>query len=523
MKNFKVNLQHLYQLLESKDHLIDRLNLTDDQKEELKVFFKAHPNFENKVDWNRKDLKWEDFRKVLELEGNTKSSQKKYGLSGKAQIEDLIEDKDYKVLAQTDDYIVYYPMTFKASEVLAKPTTPPEGVTGKWCISGKNYSPGTQDQHWKSYTSRGFDFFFVFLNHTKWAVARYPSNEGFSIFDEDDTELSNWSAIYDQGMRFSDFGVQQQEIKEICEEAPRTLEGQMYKEDKDGNTWSIDGKELVKVNDNLLVLKVPEGTKIIKWRAGNHRTQLQYLTIPDGVIIEDEAFAYCWGLKSITLGQVTVTPSSSPFSKARGDVTITEGVTQIPQGLFSDSNLYSITIPESVTKIEPSAFMSCGLLETITLPKNLEYIGMWAFGSSSIREFKIPTGVEFLGEYAFSGNQRITEMDIPGSVWLVRNGLFQDCSELRKVKFGWGIERIGQMVFSGCYSLKELYLPGTLEYINPGAFGRMLYHATQPSLNRIYFSGTEEQFRKLTAPPELEFLRQLPITYTDQNYNEMQQ
>ena len=112
-------------------------------------------------------------------------------------------------------------------------------------------------------------------------------------------------------------------------------------------------------------------------------------------------------------------------------------------------------------------------------------------------------------------------MDIPGSVWLVRNGLFQDCSELRKVKFGWGIERIGQNVFSGCYSLKELYLPGTLEYINPGVFGHMLYRATQPNLNRIYFSGTEEQFIKLTAPEELEFLRQVPITYTDQFYNEV--
>lgn len=520
--DYKKILERKYRLQEDKTHLINKLNLTDEQKNTLIAFFKSHPNYESKVDWNNKNLTFEDFSELLALEGNTKSSKKKYGLSGKAQIEDLVLDKDYRVLAQTEDYIIYYPMNFKASEVLAKPTTPPEGVTGKWCICGKNYSPGTQDQHWNSYTTRGIDFIFVFLKETKWAVARYPDRKSFEIFDQEDNDRQGWDSIHDGIFYDKSFYETQMEIKKICETAPHDLENEMFKEDKDGNRWSKDGKELVKVNDNLPVLKVPEGTKIIKWRAGNHRTQLQYLTIPDGVIIEDEAFAYCWGLKSITLGQVTVTPSSSPFSKARGDVTITEGVTQIPQGIFSDSNLYSITIPESVTKIDSSAFMSCGLLETITLPKNLEYIGMWAFGSSSIREFKIPTGVEFLGEYAFSGNQHITEMDIPGSVWLVRNGLFQDCGELRKVKFGWGIERIGQSVFSGCYSLKELCLPGTLEYINPGAFGRMLYRTTQPNLNRIYFSGTEEQFRRLTAPEELEFLRQVPITYTDQYY-EVQQ
>ena len=518
---YKQLLERRYRLLEDKSRLIDRLNLTDEQKETLKGFFKKHPGFENKIDWNKKDLKWEDFSEVLALEGNTKSSKKKYGLSGKAQIEDLVLDKDYKVLAQTEDYIIYYPMNFKASEVLAKPTTPPEGVTGRWCICGKNYSPGTQDQHWNSYTTRGIDFFFVFLNETKWAVARYPDRKSFEIFDQEDNSRQGWDSIHDGVLYDKSFYEKQMEIKKICETAPHDLENEIFKEDQDGNRWSKDGKELVKVNDNLPVLKVPEGTKVIKWRAGNHRTQLQYLTIPDGVKLEDEAFAYCWGLKEISLGKdITVGPADIPFTKARGRVTFADGTTEIPQYIFADSNISDITIPESVTKIGSGAFMSCGLLDSVTLPKNLEYIGIWAFGSTRIREFKIPTGLDFLGEYAFSGNQCITEMDIPGSVWLVRNGLFQDCSELRKVKFGWGIERIGQCVFAGCYSLRELYLPGTLEYINLGAFGHMLSRTTQPNLKRRSFSGTEEQFRKLTAPTELEFLRQVPITYTDQFYNE---
>lgn len=525
--DYKKILERRYRLQEDKTHLINKLNLTDEQKNTLIAFFKNHPNYESKVDWNNKNLKFEDFSELLALEGNTKSSKKKYGLSGKAQIEDLVLDKDYKVLAQTEDYIIYYPLNFKASEVLAKPTTPPEGVTGKWCISGKNYSPGTQDQHWNSYTTRGIDFFFVFLKTTKWAVARYP-NDGpvygqIEIFNQDDNAVDGWTDICEPDLPYKSlFHDQQMEIRKICEDSPHILEGQMFKEDKDGNRWSSDGKELVKVNDNLPVLKVPNGTKVIKWRAGNHRTQLQYLTIPDGVKIEDEAFAYCWGLKEINLGKnIIVGSADTPFPKARGHVTFAEGTTEIPQHIFADSNISDVTIPESVTKIGECAFMYCGLLETITLPKLLDSIGMGAFISTRIREFKLPVGLDFLGEYAFSGNQRITEMDIPGSVWWIRNGLFEDCSELRSVKLGWGIERIGQKVFSGCHSLETLYLPGSLEYIDPGVFGSMLYSTTRPNLVRIYFSGNEEQFKKLTEPLKLEFLRQAPITYTDQFYREV--
>jgi len=522
-------LERRYRLQEDKTHLINRLNLTDEQKNTLITFFKNHPNYESKVDWNNKNLTFEDFSELLALEGNTKSSKKKYGLSGKAQIEDLVLDKDYKVLAQTEDYIIYYPLNFKASEVLAKPTTPPEGVTGKWCISGKNYSPGTQDQHWNSYVTRGIDFFFVFLKTTKWAVARYPSDgpaQGqVEIFNQDDTAMDGWTDICEPDLPYKSlFHDQQMEIRKVCEDSPHLLEGQMFKEDKDGNRWSLDLKELVKVNDNLPVLKVPEGTSLIKWRAANHRTQLQYLTIPDGVRLEDEAFAYCWGLKEIKLGKnITVGPADAPFTKARGHVTFAEGTTEIPQYIFADSNISDITIPESVFKIGSSAFMCCGLLESITLPKGLDQIGMWAFGSTRIREFKLPVGLDFLGEYAFSGNQCITEMDIPGSVWLVRNGLFQDCSELRKVKLGWGIERIGMNAFANCYLLKTLYLPGTLEFINPGAFGRSYYSPNRLKLDKIYFSGTEKQFFTLTNDPELNFLRESSIVYTDQNYNEVQQ
>lgn len=37
-------------LLENKNHLIDKLKLALEQKEEIKAFFLKHPSYENKID-----------------------------------------------------------------------------------------------------------------------------------------------------------------------------------------------------------------------------------------------------------------------------------------------------------------------------------------------------------------------------------------------------------------------------------------------------------------------------------------
>lgn len=167
--DYRDSLTQLITLLESKDHLIDRLDLTDEQKEEIKGFFKKHPNYENKIDWNNKNLVYDDFKELLASEGTSRNQIKKYGISGKAQIEDLKEGVDYDIVYQDDDCTCYNVKTFKGSEVLAKPTTPPEGVQGKWCIAGRNYSPGTRDQHWQSYT-QDRNFYFIFTRTKKYAA-----------------------------------------------------------------------------------------------------------------------------------------------------------------------------------------------------------------------------------------------------------------------------------------------------------------------------------------------------------------
>ena len=136
--------------LESKDHLIDKLyNLDKRQKEEIKAFFKKHPNYENKIDWNNRDLKYRDFRPVLDLANKSKSAAKKTGLAG------LVEGTDYKFFKSYDYYNVYQPLTHWGSKVLASNKVGVGNVTGQWCISMNT------DRWWSQYIRQGRVFFFM--------------------------------------------------------------------------------------------------------------------------------------------------------------------------------------------------------------------------------------------------------------------------------------------------------------------------------------------------------------------------
>ena len=66
MRHLIERIEGLEVLSEKKDHLIKKLTkLTPSEKKDVMDFFKDHPNMENKIDWNRKDLAYDAFKSVM--------------------------------------------------------------------------------------------------------------------------------------------------------------------------------------------------------------------------------------------------------------------------------------------------------------------------------------------------------------------------------------------------------------------------------------------------------------------------
>jgi len=57
--------------------LINKLTtLSAKEKRELILFFTENPVYENLIDWNNRDLKWEDFASVLALKKMSRKNRK---------------------------------------------------------------------------------------------------------------------------------------------------------------------------------------------------------------------------------------------------------------------------------------------------------------------------------------------------------------------------------------------------------------------------------------------------------------
>ena len=147
-------------------------------------------------------------------------------------------------------------------------------------------------------------------------------------------------------------------------------------------------------------------------------------------------------------------------------VTITEGVTTIAFGAFSDfKNLTSVTIPASVTTIGSIAFSGCTSLTTITIPDGVGAIdGGTFYGCTSLTSVTIGKGVTSIGEDAFYWCRNLTSITIPDGVTVIGSRAFYNCA-LGEITLPASVGTIGGEAFRSCSDL------GSVVVYNPEPIG----------------------------------------------------
>ena len=158
---------------------------------------------------------------------------------------------------------------------------------------------------------------------------------------------------------------------------------------------------------------IPDGVRVIGYKAFYDCSGLTSITIPDSVIsIGVSAFRNCEGLTSVTIGNGVTSIGDSAFyyCDSLTSITIPNSVTSIDNLAFSRcSALTSITIPDSVTSIGSSAFSSCSALTSITIPDSVTNIGIAAFYyCDSLTSITIPNSVTSIGSIAFNKCPNLT-------------------------------------------------------------------------------------------------------------------
>lgn len=272
-----------------------------------------------------------------------------------------------------------------------------------------------------------------------------------------------------------------------------------------------------------------------------YKLLLAVLTLSAGLpAVAQETFEY-GGLyySVIEEGGKDVAVTSNPDAKYSGDIVIPSTVqyngedytvTKIGNGAFMYcTDLTSVIFPYSVTTVGIQAFQGCTGLVSVTLGRRASDItGLTFEGCTSLEainvdalnpkyysedgvlytkhikaimacaggksgEFVIPDDVKGIGEWAFTGCEKLTSVTIPNSVNEMGLGAFRNCKGLVSVtigdgittiseraflndeclttiNFGKNVTKIGERAFRNCTGLTSVVIPNSVEVLEKDAF-----------------------------------------------------
>ena len=156
------------------------------------------------------------------------------------------------------------------------------------------------------------------------------------------------------------------------------------------------------------------------------------------------AFEGCSNLQSVTLPATLTKISTYAFYGCvkLSNVNLHEGLTSIEQGAFYNCNLSSVTIPSTMTSIGSGAFKANPLTTVVWLPADC------SIGTGDNAPF-------------FSSSSKITSFTFGDQVETIPSYLCKNMSLLDTVVLPPSVKSLGQYAFYGCTSLKSINLPVT--------------------------------------------------------------
>lgn len=137
--------------------------------------------------------------------------------------------------------------------------------------------------------------------------------------------------------------------------------------------------------------------------------------------------------------------------------------------IYDCDSLKWIAIPGTVTQLNMHFMSACSSIEKLTLSSGLTRIPEYAFEASQMKEISIAATITEIGEGAFEYVKGLKLVDIPGSVKTIGAAAFDLCSDLTTVYLAEGTETIADYVFSST-SLHRIFLPKSIRSIGERNF-----------------------------------------------------
>ena len=215
-------------------------------------------------------------------------------------------------------------------------------------------------------------------------------------------------------------------------------------------------------------------------------------------------------------------------------VNIDNGITNIGHYAFQNcDSLRRIILPDSLMSIGYASFWGCSGLDNVTIPKTVTEIGAYAFRyCTSLTKIKIPEGVTDID--GFDECINLSSVEMPSSATKISTHAFRYCYSLKNIQFPENITFISEDAFRGCTGLTHIELPDAIKTLDwrafrdcsnlisiaiPNTIERISYNVFEncDSLAYIYYSGSEEEWRRINIDSQNQCLKNAFIFYNSGN------
>ncbi len=160
----------------------------------------------------------------------------------------------------------------------------------------------------------------------------------------------------------------------------------------------------------IISANIPKSVIYIGWNAFEQCTSLTDINV------DNNNTAYS-SLNGVFFNKDKTELICCPAGKTDKEYSVPDGVTKIGDHAFEYCFLTSVTLPDSVTTIDISAFYGCMKLEKINIPDSVTSIGTYAFyGCENLKSIEIPKSVKTISNHAFGyiSDSSISDITIYG-------------------------------------------------------------------------------------------------------------
>lgn len=182
------------------------------------------------------------------------------------------------------------------------------------------------------------------------------------------------------------------------------------------------------------------------------------------------------GLEKVVIsGQLNLPEYAFSGVKTLKQVVLKNGVSALEKYMFDRcENLENVSFENvSLKTISSSTFADCGNLKTITLPETVTKIDAYAFEDcKKLEQIQIPSKTETIGRAAFHGCSALQKISIPSSVKTIETWAFAETG-LKEVTLQDGLKTIESSAFSPCLNLKKIRIPKTVTKMENHSVGIM--------------------------------------------------